>query len=250
MEIKYYDLAKITQSFEPQLSQAINNVIKSGWFILGNEVKSFERNFAHFCGSRHCIGVGNGLDALKIVFMAYKELYHWNDGDEVIVPAHTFIASAESVVQSGLKPIFCDVSNDDYLIDANKIKALINSKTRAIICVHLYGKLCDMPRLLDISSKYNIQLIEDAAQSHGAINSSNQRAGNLANVAAFSFYPTKNLGAMGDGGAIVTNDEELAQVSRQIANYGQEKKYYHQYIGVNSRLDELQAAILSIKLQR
>ena len=250
MEIKYYDLEKITQSFEPYLSESVQSVIKSGWFVLGNHVKAFERNFAEFCGTRHCVGVGNGLDALKVILMAYKQLYHWDNGDEVIVPAHTFIASAESIVQSQLKPVFCDVSKDDYLIDANQIDGLVTSKTRAIICVHLYGRLCKMQELQHISSKYNLKLIEDAAQAHGAVTSDNQRAGNLADAAAFSFYPTKNLGAIGDGGAIVTNDDDLAQATRQIANYGQIRKYYHQHQGVNSRLDELQAAVLNVKLKR
>jgi len=250
MDIKYLNLAKITQSFEPELSRRIQSVIKSGWFLLGDETRAFEEAFAAYCGVRHCVGTGNGLDALKIILTAYKQLYCWGDNDEVIVPAHTFIASAESIIQSGLKPVFCDVSPDNYLLDTNSIEALITPNTRAIICVHLYGKLCDVDTIMSIAQKNHLKVIEDAAQAHGAQNAHGHRAGSLGDAAAFSFYPAKNIGALGDAGAIVTNDDELALVARQIGNYGQSKKYYHQRQGVNSRMDEIQAAVLRLKLDR
>jgi len=250
MEIKYFDLAKISESFEPELSNTILRVTRSGWYILGREVGIFENNFAKFCGASHCIGVGNGLDALRVILMSYKQQYDWENDDEVIVPAFTFIASVESIVQSRLKPVFCDVSEDDCLIDTKKLESLISPKTRAIVCVHLYGRVCDISSIAKLSKKYNLKIIEDAAQAHGAVSQDNILAGNMGDAAAFSFYPTKNLGALGDAGAIVTNDDELAVIARKIANYGQERKYYHQYKGINSRLDEIQAAILNMKLNR
>ena len=250
MEIKYNDILAMTKSFEPELTKVISEVVASGWFLLGRYLETFEKAFAEYCGASHCIGVGNGLDAMKIILMAYKQLEHWNDGDEVIVPAHTFIASAESVVQSGLTPVFCDIRTEDALIDISRIESLISPRTRAVMCVHLYGKLCDARSLREITHKHHLQLLEDAAQAHGARTTENLSAGNLGDAAAFSFYPTKNLGALGDGGAIVTNHAELALVCRQIANYGQIRKYYHEYKGVNSRLDEIQAAVLNLKLQR
>ena len=250
MNIKYLDLTKITQSFEPELSHRIQSVVRSGWFLLGEETRVFEKSFANYCGVRHCIGTGNGLDALKIILMAYKQIYQWRDNDEVIVPAHTFIASAESIVQSGLRPVFCDISPDDYLLNAKNLELLITPNTRAVICVHLYGKLCDVDAIIDIARRHHLKVIEDAAQAHGAKNVSGQRAGSMGDAAAFSFYPAKNIGALGDAGAIVTNDEELALTARQIGNYGQSKKYYHLRQGVNSRMDEIQAAVLSLKLDR
>ena len=250
MVIKYNDILATTKSFEPELGEAIREVVSSGWFLLGKQVETFEEEFARFCNAAFCVGVGNGLDAMKIILMAYRQIEHWSEGDEVIVPAHTFIASAESIVQSGLTPVFCDVKEEDALIDCSKIEALITPKTRAVMCVHLYGKLCDHSALRRIVREHHLKLLEDAAQAHGARTEDGFCAGNIGDAAAFSFYPTKNLGALGDGGAIVTSNEELSNVCRQIANYGQTEKYRHEYKGVNSRLDEIQAAVLKLKLKR
>lgn len=247
MEIKYLDLGVVNKPLQHELQEAAQRVLSSGWFLLGNETSAFEEAFASYCKTTCCVGVGNGLDALKIIFLAYRHLYHWSQGDEVIVPAHTFIASIESISLSGLKPILCDVK-DDALIDETQIEALITQRTRAILPVHLYGKVCAMKPICQIAKKYHLKVIEDAAQAHGATTADKDPAGSLGDAAGFSFYPTKNLGALGDGGAIVTKDKELAQTCRQIANYGMTEKYMHNIVGINSRLDEIQAAFLRIKL--
>ena len=246
--IKYCDLKKITEIYEPQLSEAANRVIKSGWYILGNEVKNFEQEFAQYCGCNHCIGTGNGLDALTIIMLAYKELGIMQDGDEVIVPANTYIASILSILQAGLKPVLCEPSWESCNINPEKIEELITPRTKAIMAVHLYGRCADIPKINQTAKKHSLKIIEDSAQAHGAtING--KRAGNLGDAAGFSFYPGKNLGALGDGGAITTNDKELADTARAIANYGSQKKYVNIFRGANSRLDEIQAAILSVKLK-
>lgn len=246
--IKYCDLKKITEIYEPQLSEAANRVIKSGWYILGNEVKNFEQEFAQYCGCNHCIGTGNGLDALTIIMLAYKKLGIMQDGDEVIVPANTYIASILSILQAGLKPVLCEPSWESCNINPEKIEELITPRTKAIMAVHLYGRCADIPKINQTAKKHSLKIIEDSAQAHGAtING--KRAGNLGDAAGFSFYPGKNLGALGDGGAITTNDKALADTARVIANYGSQKKYVNIYRGVNSRLDEIQAAILSVKLK-
>ena len=247
--IKYCDLKKTTESYEPQLSEAVNRVIQSGWYILGNEVKNFEKAFADYCGCSHCIGTGNGLDALTIIFLAYKELGTMQDGDEVIVPANTYIASILSILQAGLKPILCEPDWGSCNIDPEKIEELITPRTKAIMAVHLYGRCADIPKIEKIAKRHSLKVIEDSAQAHGAT-IGGKRTGNLGDAAGFSFYPGKNLGALGDGGAITTNDKELANTARAIANYGSQKKYVNIYKGVNSRLDEIQAAILSVKLQQ
>ena len=246
--IKYCDLKKITEIYEPQLSEAANRVIKSGWYILGNEVKNFEQEFAQYCGCNHCIGTGNGLDALTIIMLAYKKLGIMQDGDEVIVPANTYIASILSILQAGLKPVLCEPSWESCNINPEKIEELITPRTKAIMAVHLYGRCAEIPKIHQTAKKHSLKIIEDSAQAHGAtING--KRAGNLGDAAGFSFYPGKNLGALGDGGAITTNDKALADTARTIANYGSQKKYVNIYRGVNSRLDEIQAAILSVKLK-
>ena len=246
--IKYCDLKKITEIYEPQLSEAANRVIKSGWYILGNEVKNFEQEFAQYCGCNHCIGTGNGLDALTIIMLAYKKLGIMQDGDEVIVPANTYIASILSILQAGLKPVLCEPSWESCNINPEKIEELITPRTKAIMAVHLYGRCADIPKIEQIAKKHSLKIIEDSAQAHGAtING--KRTGSLGDAAGFSFYPGKNLGALGDGGAITTNDKALADTARAIANYGSQKKYVNIYRGVNSRLDEIQAAILSVKLK-
>lgn len=246
--IKYCDLKKITEIYEPQLSEAANRVIKSGWYILGNEVKNFEQEFAQYCGCNHCIGTGNGLDALTIIMLAYKKLGIMQDGDEVIVPANTYIASILSILQAGLKPVLCEPSWESCNINPEKIEELITPRTKAIMAVHLYGRCAEIPKIHQTAKKHSLKIIEDSAQAHGAtING--KRTGSLGDAAGFSFYPGKNLGALGDGGAITTNDKALADTARAIANYGSQKKYVNIYRGVNSRLDEIQAAILSVKLK-
>lgn len=246
--IKYCDLKKITDTHEPQLSEAVNRVVRSGWYILGNEVKNFEQEFARYCGCTYCIGTGNGLDALTIIMLAYKEMGIMQDGDEVIVPANTYIASVLSIIEAGLKPVLCEPSWESCNIDPDKIEELITPRTKAIMAVHLYGRCADIPQIEKIADKHSLKIIEDSAQAHGAI-IDGRRTGNLGDAAGFSFYPGKNLGALGDGGAITTNDKELADIARAIANYGSQKKYVNIYKGVNSRLDEIQAAILSVKLK-
>ena len=247
--IKYCDLKKTTESYEPQLSEAVNRVIQSGWYILGDEVRNFEKAFADYCGCSHCIGTGNGLDALTIIFLAYKELGTMLDGDEVIVPANTYIASILSILQAGLKPVLCEPDWESCNIDPEKIEELITPRTKAIMAVHLYGRCADIPQIGKIAKKHSLKVIEDSAQAHGAT-IGGKRTGSLGDAAGFSFYPGKNLGALGDGGAITTNDKELADTARAIANYGSQKKYVNLYKGVNSRLDEIQAAVLAVKLQR
>ncbi|MBP3774360.1 MAG: DegT/DnrJ/EryC1/StrS family aminotransferase [Bacteroidaceae bacterium] len=250
MKIPYLPLLKITQSFEPHLSQAVKNVIDSGWYLLGEETARFESQFAQYCGVSDCVGVGNGLDALKIILMSMKLQHDWAADDEVIVPAHTFIASAEGIVHAGLRPVFCDVSEDDGLLDPAQVEKSITDKTRAIMAVHLYGKVVPMDAIREIAQRHHLKVIEDAAQAHGATDASGRRAGSLADAAAFSFYPGKNLGCLGDGGAILTQDKDLAMLCRQVANYGQTRKYVHDTLGVNSRMDEIQASVLSVKLTR
>ena len=247
--IKYCDLKKITETYEPQLSEAISRVVQSGWYILGNEVKAFEQEFAQYCGCRYCIGTGNGLDALTIIMLAYKEIGTMEEGDEVIVPANTYIASILSIIQAGLKPVLCEPSWKSSNIDPEKIEELITPRTKAIMAVHLYGRCADIPQIEKIARKHSLKIIEDSAQAHGAM-IDGRRTGNLGDASGFSFYPGKNLGALGDGGAITTNDKELAEKARAIANYGSQKKYVNIYKGVNSRLDEMQAAVLSVKLKR
>lgn len=247
--IKYCDLKSITDSYEPQLSEAVNRAVQSGWYILGNEVRSFEQRFAEYCGCKHCIGTGNGLDALTIIMLAYKELGAMQEGDEVIVPANTYIASILSIIQAGLKPVLCEPRWESCNIDPERIEEQIGPRTKAILAVHLYGRCADMEQIEKIARRHSLKIIEDAAQAHGAM-IGGRRTGNLGDAAGFSFYPGKNLGALGDGGAITTNDSALADAARAIANYGSQKKYVNIYKGVNSRLDEIQAAVLSVKLQR
>lgn len=247
--VKFLDLKEITHSFEPELSQTLCRVAKSGWYLLGEEVFGFEREFAAYCDSTHCVGVANGLEALMLILLAWKQMYDWKDGDEVIVPANTYIASILSISHSGLSPILCEPKADDALIDPSLIENLITSRTRAIMVVHLYGQACDMDRIKDVANRYQLKILEDCAQSHGALYRGG-RVGALGDAAAFSFYPGKNLGALGDGGAVVTNDRILARVVRALAFYGSNVKYVNQYKGINSRLDEIQAAVLRLKLQR
>ena len=246
--IKFLDLQKITQQYQPELTEAVKRVIDSGKYILGKEVTIFEESFAAFCETKFCVGVGNGLDALRLILRAYIEMGIISECDEVIVPANTYIASVLAISENRLKPVLVEPDIITYNIDTEKIEEKITSKTKAILIVHLYGQNAYNEKIKEIADKYNLKIIEDAAQAHGAYYN-NKRTGSLGDVAGFSFYPGKNLGALGDSGAVTTNDEELADVIRSIGNYGSDQKYKHMYKGSNSRLDEIQAAILSVKLK-
>ena len=246
--IKFLDLQQLNLCYQEQFQEKMKLVLDKGWFILGDEVKLFETNFANYCGTKYCIGVGNGLDALVLIFKAYIQLGKLQKGDEVIVPANTYIASILAVLQADLVPVLVEPKLETYNINPNLISEKITTKTKAILPVHLYGKLSEMETIITIASKYNLLVIEDAAQAHGAILNDKLKAGNLSNAAAFSFYPGKNLGALGDGGAITTNDDKLAKVLFSLRNYGSAKKYHNEFVGINSRLDELQAAFLNVKI--
>ena len=248
--IQFLNLKKMNQPFETAFQEKMKQFLDSGWYILGNEVKQFETDFAAYCGTKYCIGVGNGLDALVLIFKAYIHLGTLEKGDEVIVPANTYIASILAVLQADLVPVLVEPRLETYNINPEEIEAKITSKTKAILPVHLYGQLCEMKAINEIAQKHNLLVIEDAAQAHGSQFSENEKAGNLSHASAFSFYPGKNLGALGDGGAITTNDDELAEVLFSMRNYGSKVKYENEIIGVNSRLDELQAAFLNIKLKQ
>ncbi len=231
--------------FFQEYTAAFQKVMESGWFILGERVAEFERDFAAYNGSRFCHGVASGLDALMLSLRALN----FNAGDEVIVPSNTYIATILSIIHNGLKPVLVEPDIATYNIDPGKIEEKITGKTRALIAVHLYGKPCDMNSILHIAGKYGLKVIEDCAQSHGAMYKG-KKTGTFGEIGAFSFYPTKNLGALGDGGAIITDDKNLAESMKILRNYGFEKKYYNTTIGYNSRLDEIQAAFLLIKLKK
>lgn len=247
--IKFLDIQRITASFEPQLSAEVQRVVSSGWYLLGEEVAKFEQAFAEYCDSTHCVGVANGLDALTLILMAWREMYGWDEGDEVIVPANTYIASILSISRAGLTPVLCEPDEENALMDATQFPRLMTLRTRAIMPVHLYGQVCDMDAIRTFARQHGLKVIEDCAQAHGALHRGT-RVGALGDAAAFSFYPGKNLGALGDGGAVVTSDRLLARIVRKLANYGSQEKYVHLSKGINSRLDEVQAAVLSVKLAR
>lgn len=250
--IKFLDLQKINARYEEQFQQKLQSVLEKGWFVLGDEVQIFERNFAQCCGTKYCIGVGNGLDALTLIFKGYIQLGKLQKGDEIIVPANTYIASILAILHADLVPVLVEPRLETYNLNPDLIFEKITEKTKAILAVHLYGQLAEMDLINSIAEKHNLLVIEDAAQAHNAEfrnqNLEIRKAGNLSNAAAFSFYPGKNLGALGDGGAITTNDDELAQTISALHNYGSEQKYHNKFIGFNSRLDELQAAFLNVKL--
>lgn len=245
--IKFLDLQTINAQYRESLLKACERVIDSGWYILGQEVGNFESAFARYCQVEHCIGVANGLDALILIFRAYKELGRLQDGDEVLVPANTYIASILAISANNLKPVLIEPDLATYNIDPTRIASAITSRTRAILAVHLYGQSADMATLQTLAQQHNLLLIEDAAQAHGAT-CHGKKAGSLGHAAGFSFYPGKNLGALGDGGAVTTHDSQLAEVIKALRNYGSQEKYVNRYQGINSRLDELQAALLSVKL--
>jgi dTDP-4-amino-4,6-dideoxygalactose transaminase len=246
--IKFLDLKKITQKNEKEINEAVSRVLSSGWFILGNEVKCFEEEYAAFCGSKHCIGVANGLDALRVILKAYIEMGIMAEGDEIIVPANTYIATILAITENRLVPVFVEPDIHSYNIDPELIEKKISSLTKGIMIVHLYGQIAMNKEINHLINKYNLKLIEDCAQAQGAY-FINQRAGSIGHAAGHSFYPGKNLGALGDAGAITTDDDELALTIRAIANYGSQKKYINKYKGLNSRLDEIQAAALRVKLK-
>ena len=246
--IPFLDLKKINAQYREELIGACTKVIDSGWYVQGNECIEFEKEFAQYCGTKYAVGVANGLDALILILRAYKEMGILSDGDEVIVPSNTYIASILAISQNNLVSVLVEPDLDTYLIDPLKIEEKITSKTKAIMPVHLYGQTCEMDEINKIAKKYGLKVIEDSAQSHGAYYK-NKRCGNLGDASGFSFYPGKNLGALGDGGAVTTNDEELAHTIKALGNYGSHKKYENLYKGVNSRLDEIQAAMLRIKLR-
>lgn len=246
--IKFLDLHKINLPYQLAFQEKMQTILDKGWFILGDEVKSFEKNYANYCGVSHCIGVANGLDALVLIFKGYIELGKLQKGDEVIVPANTYIASILAILQAGLIPVLVEPKPETFNLDPNEIAQKISPKTKAILVVHLYGQLADMYGISAVAKAHNLLVIEDAAQSHGAENREGTKAGNLGDAAGFSFYPGKNLGALGDAGAITTNDAALAKIIRSLHNYGSETKYYNDHIGTNSRLDEMQAAFLDVKL--
>ncbi len=246
--IPFLDLKAINAQYKDELKEAYSRVIDSGWYIQGNECEEFEKEFADYCGVKYVIGVANGLDALTLIIRAYKELGVLSERDEVIVPSNTYIASILAISENGLIPVLVEPDINTFLIDSDKIEEKITSKTKAILPVHLYGQTCEMDKINKIAKKYNLKVIEDSAQSHGAYYK-DKRCGNLGNASGFSFYPGKNLGALGDGGAVSTNNQDLAQTIKALGNYGSHKKYENLYKGVNSRLDEIQAAMLRVKLK-
>jgi len=284
--IQFLDLKKINAPYETAFQEKLKLVLENGWYILGNEVTTFENNFANYCGAKHCIGVGNGFDALVLIFKGYIQLGKLQKGDEVIVPANTYIASILAIIAADLVPVLVEPRLETYNLNPDLISEKITSKTKAILVVHLYGQLAEMEKISEIAEKNNLLIVEDAAQAHGLVLNSKNKIPNSKNKipnsnaeipmqkfqipnsnidsdtnftrslappsgaggAAYSFYPGKNLGALGDGGAVVTNDSELAKVIQSLRNYGSEVKYQNEYIGVNSRLDEIQAAFLNVKL--
>ena len=246
--ISFLDLKAINAQYRDELIEACTRVIDSGWYIGGSELEQFEQQFAHYCGTKYAIGVANGLDALILTLRAWKELGKIKEGDEVIVPSNTYIASILAISANDLIPILVEPDINTYNICPKSIEAAITDRTKVLLPVHLYGQLADMPAIMDIAKRHNLLVLEDSAQAHGA-SINDKKAGNWGDASAFSFYPGKNLGALGDAGAITTNDEELANTLRALRNYGSHEKYKNLCQGVNSRLDEIQAAMLSVKLR-
>jgi len=246
--IKFLDLQKINAQYSKELKEAANRVIDSGWYVLGKELETFERNYASFCGTKRAIGVANGLDALRLIFKAYINLGVMKKGDEVIVPANTYIASVLAISDNDLTPVFVEPNANTFNLDSTKLEAAITKNTKAILTVHLYGQISIDQRMLELCANYNLKLIEDGAQSHGA-QWNGKVSGAIGDAAAHSFYPAKNLGALGDAGAVTTNDEHLANTIAALRNYGSHTKYENAFQGLNSRLDEIQAAFLNVKLK-
>lgn len=245
--INYLSLQKITALHESEITTAVNQVLRSGWYLQGEHIALFEKNYAQYIGTKYCVTCGNGLDALCLIFRAYIELGLLKEGDEVIVPANTYIATILSITENHLTPILVEPDINTLEIDEKQIEQAITSRTRAIMLVHLYGRCAYMPFIGDICKRHNLLLLEDNAQAHGC-HYGNKRTGSLGNAAAHSFYPGKNLGALGDAGAVTTDNEQLAQTIRSLANYGSTRKYEFSFKGKNSRMDEIQAAVLNVKL--
>lgn len=246
--IPFLNLKKINSQYKSELIDAIESVIDSGLYVSGEKVKSFEKKFSEYCGVKETIGTGNGLDSLTLIIRAYKEMGVFNEGDEIIVPANTFIATILAITENRLKPVLVEPNINTYNIDVNLLAKSITDKTKAIMVVHLYGQVGYSERLQSIADKHGLKIIEDCPQAVGA-SYKGKKTGNLGDAAGFSFYPSKNLGALGDAGAVTTNDVELAKIICALGNYGSSKKYYYQYQGINSRLDEMQAAVLLVKLK-
>lgn len=246
--IPFLDLKLINEQYRNQLVEACTRVIDSGWYIAGNELTEFEQEFSRYCGSKHAVGVANGLDALILTLRAWRELGKLKDGDEVIVPSNTYIASILAISANNLTPVLVEPDLATYNLCPIKTEQAITQKTRVILSVHLYGQIADMPAIMRIAKQHDILVLEDSAQAHGA-SINGKRVGSWGNASGFSFYPGKNLGALGDAGAITTNDDELANTLRALRNYGSHEKYKNLLQGVNSRLDEIQAAMLSVKLK-
>lgn len=242
--IKFLDLEKINNRYRHEIDARIKNILDKGWYLQGDENKIFAQNFANFCDTKFALGVANGLDALNLIIKAYG----FGKGDEIIVPANTYIATILAISENGCTPIFVEPDIKTYNINPDEIEEKITNKTKAIMVVHLYGQAVQMDKIWALAKKYNLKIIEDSAQAHGAYYQG-KRVGNLGDASGFSFYPGKNLGCMGDGGAVTTNDEALFEKIKAIANYGSDRKYHHIYKGINSRLDEIQAAILDVKLK-
>ncbi|RYU44050.1 DegT/DnrJ/EryC1/StrS family aminotransferase [Aliivibrio finisterrensis] len=246
--IPFLDLKEINQQYHQELKDACSRVIDSGWYIMGNELKAFEQEFSEYCDSKYCIGVANGLDALILTLRAWKELGKLNDGDEVIVPSNTYIASILAISENNLTPVLVEPDINTFNLTADGIKSAITGKTKVILPVHLYGQISPMKEIMNLAKKHDLLVLEDCAQSHGAM-IDGKKAGTWGDAGAFSFYPGKNLGALGDAGAVTTDDEELLEVLSALLNYGSHEKYKNKYKGVNSRLDEIQAAMLRVKLK-
>lgn len=248
MTVPFLSLHDVTAKYKDEIHEAALRVIDSGWYLQGKENESFERNYANYIGTKYCIGCANGLDALIWIYRAYIELGVMQLGDEVIVPANTYIASILAITENELTPVLIEPNPDTLEIDDSRIEAAITSRTKSILLVHLYGRLAMTDKIADLCKKYDLKLVEDNAQAHGC-KYNGKRTGSIGDAAGHSFYPGKNLGALGDGGAVTTNDENLAKAIRALANYGSQKKYVFKYSGRNSRLDEIQAAILDVKLK-
>jgi dTDP-4-amino-4,6-dideoxygalactose transaminase len=248
MHIPFLSLKDITEKYTQEIHDAISRVVDSGWYLQGDENAAFEANYSQYMGTKYTVGVANGLDALILILRAYIEIGIMAPGDEIIVPANTYIASILAITENGLVPVLVEPDIQTYQIDDSKIEAAITPKTKAVMIVHLYGRCAYTERIEQICKKYHLKLIEDNAQAHGCVYQG-RKTGSLGDAAGHSFYPGKNLGALGDGGAVTTNDEELASIVRSLANYGSVKKYVFQYHGRNSRLDEIQAVVLNVKLK-
>ena len=246
--IPFLNLKSINANYRTELIEACTRVIDSGWYLLGNELAQFEAEFASYCGTKHALGVANGLDALILVLRAWKEQGKLKDGDEVIVPANTYIASILAISANNLTPVLVEPDEQSYNLCPAKARAAVTRKTKAILAVHLYGQLADMPAIMSLAKEHGLLVLEDSAQAHGA-ELTDKKAGNWGDASGFSFYPGKNLGALGDAGAITTNDDELASIIKALRNYGSHEKYQNIYKGFNSRLDEIQAAMLRVKLK-